>query len=207
MLKLRRALSATTHDCVWTNISPSMPHRIDTLRAGNSRSPEWSTSCTAPTARWSDEGSNVDRGSSAVDGCSTSLRPRSEPGFLGFTGGAARGRARQEGDRNLTAATREGRTRVVSVRPGKRRAAVHLPGVAWSATGERRISRRRRDGFGTRYTRTLGTVRPATDPDRANRVELDLLGAYSTRSYWRASTAVNFYRVGGAPLDVFLHAQ
>lgn len=62
-------------------------------------------------------------------------------------------------------------------------------------------------GFGTRYTRPLGTVRPAADPDRANRVELDLLGAYSTRSYWRAAAAVNFYRVGDSPVDVSLRAQ
>jgi len=62
-------------------------------------------------------------------------------------------------------------------------------------------------GFGTRYTHGLGSVRPAADPDRANRVELDALAAYSTRSYWRAAVAVNFYHVAGAPVDVSLRAQ
>jgi len=62
-------------------------------------------------------------------------------------------------------------------------------------------------GFGTRYTHDLGSVRPAADPDRANRMELDALGAYSTRSYWRAAVAVNFYHVAGAPVDVSLRAQ
>jgi hypothetical protein len=66
-------------------------------------------------------------------------------------------------------------------------------------------------GAGTKagigYTHDLGRVRPAADPNRANRLELDAVGAYSTRGYSRGAAGVNLYRLGGAPLDVRVRAQ
>ena len=62
--------------------------------------------------------------------------------------------------------------------------------------------------FGTRFMIDLGRVRPAADPDRPNRVEIDTVAAYSTRGYSRAvggPDAVS--RLGGAPLDVRVRGQ
>jgi hypothetical protein len=61
--------------------------------------------------------------------------------------------------------------------------------------------------FGVRLTRDLGRPRPAADPNRANRVEVDALGAYSTRGYSRVAADFNTYRLGGAPLDLRVRAQ
>src|SRR6185295_9368390 len=61
--------------------------------------------------------------------------------------------------------------------------------------------------FGTRFMSDLGRVRPAADPDRPDRVQLDSVAAYSTRGYSRLSAGLTLYRVGGAPLDVRVHGQ
>jgi Omp85 superfamily domain len=61
--------------------------------------------------------------------------------------------------------------------------------------------------FGTRFMSDLGRVRPAADPDRPDRVQLDTVAAYSTRGYSRVSAGLTLYRVGGAPLDVRVHGQ
>src|SRR5262245_13954012 len=61
--------------------------------------------------------------------------------------------------------------------------------------------------FGTRFMSDLGRVRPAADPDRPDRVQLDTVAAYSTRGYSRLSAALTMYRIGGAPLDVRVHGQ
>jgi hypothetical protein len=61
--------------------------------------------------------------------------------------------------------------------------------------------------FGVRFTRDLGNVRPATDLDRANRVEVDTVAAYGTRGYSRLAAGASMYRLGGAPLDVHVRGQ
>lgn len=61
--------------------------------------------------------------------------------------------------------------------------------------------------FGTRFMSDLGHVRPAADPDRPDRVQLDVVGAYSTRSYSRVSAGVTIFRLRGAPLDLHVHGQ
>ena len=61
--------------------------------------------------------------------------------------------------------------------------------------------------FGVRFMRDLGPNRPAADPNRANRVEVETLAAYSTRGYSRGSAGLNIYRVGGAPIDLRVRAQ
>src|SRR5262245_14451179 len=61
--------------------------------------------------------------------------------------------------------------------------------------------------FGVRYTRDLGRVRPALDPDRANRVELETLGAYSTHHYFRGSAAIDIHHLGGGPFDLRFGGQ
>jgi hypothetical protein len=57
------------------------------------------------------------------------------------------------------------------------------------------------------FTHDLGRIRPAADPDRPNRVEIDALGAYSTRDYSRGEVDINIYHLGGAPLSVRVGAQ
>jgi hypothetical protein len=61
--------------------------------------------------------------------------------------------------------------------------------------------------FGVRYMHDLGRNRPATDPNRANRMEVQTLAAYSTRGYSRGSAGLNIYNVAGAPLDIRVGAQ
>jgi surface antigen Omp85-like protein len=61
--------------------------------------------------------------------------------------------------------------------------------------------------FGVRFMHDLGPNRPAADPNRANRVEVETLAAYSTRGYARGSAGLNIYHLGGAPLDVRVRAQ
>jgi len=60
---------------------------------------------------------------------------------------------------------------------------------------------------GVAFMRDLGTVRPAADPNRPNRTEIDAAGAYSTRGYYRAAAGITFLRVGGAPVDVNVRGQ
>jgi hypothetical protein len=61
--------------------------------------------------------------------------------------------------------------------------------------------------FGVGFTHDVGPVRPAADPDRANRVEVDATAAYGTRGYSRGTAGLNIYHLGGAPLDVRVVAQ
>ena len=61
--------------------------------------------------------------------------------------------------------------------------------------------------FGIGYTHDLGRVRPAADPNRPNRMELDAVAAYSTQGYFRGTVGLNVHHVGGAPLSVNISAQ
>ncbi|HTI52273.1 MAG TPA: BamA/TamA family outer membrane protein, partial [Planctomycetaceae bacterium] len=61
--------------------------------------------------------------------------------------------------------------------------------------------------FGLGYRHDLGRVRPAADPERPNRMEVDAVGAYSTREYSRALTGFTIHNVGGARVDVRLSGQ
>jgi Omp85 superfamily domain len=61
--------------------------------------------------------------------------------------------------------------------------------------------------FAVGFTDDLGPTRPAADPNRANRVEIDTVAAYSTAGYLRGGASLNVYRLGGAPLGVRVHAQ
>ena len=61
--------------------------------------------------------------------------------------------------------------------------------------------------FGVGFTHDLGRVRPASDPDRSNRVEVDTLAAYSTMGYYRGAAGLNIYHLGGAPLGLRVRAQ
>jgi hypothetical protein len=61
--------------------------------------------------------------------------------------------------------------------------------------------------FGVGFAHDLGRVRPAADPERPNRVEVDTLAAYSTRGYYRGAAGLNFYHLGGAPLGLRVRAQ
>jgi hypothetical protein len=61
--------------------------------------------------------------------------------------------------------------------------------------------------FGVRFMHDLGPNRPAADPNRPNRIEVETVAAYSTRGYSRGSAGLNFYRLGGAPFDVRVRAQ
>jgi hypothetical protein len=60
---------------------------------------------------------------------------------------------------------------------------------------------------GVAFTHDLGPTRPAADPNRANRVEIETVAAYSARGYSRGSAGLNVHHVGGAPLDVRVRAQ
>jgi Omp85 superfamily domain len=62
-------------------------------------------------------------------------------------------------------------------------------------------------GFGTRFMSDLGHVRTAADPERPDRVQLDAIAAYSTRSYSRLAAGLTLYRVRGIPLDLHVHGQ
>jgi hypothetical protein len=61
--------------------------------------------------------------------------------------------------------------------------------------------------FGVAFTRDIGRVRPAADPNRPNRVEIDALAAYSTMRYSRGLAGVTVHHLGGAPLEVSARAQ
>ena len=61
--------------------------------------------------------------------------------------------------------------------------------------------------FGVGFTHDLGRVRPAADPDRSNRVEVDTLAAYSTMGYYRGAAGLNISHLGGAPLGLRVRAQ
>lgn len=61
--------------------------------------------------------------------------------------------------------------------------------------------------FGVGFTHDLGPTRPAADPNRQNRAELDGVAAYSTRGYSRGAAGLNLHRLGGAALDVRVRAQ
>ena len=61
--------------------------------------------------------------------------------------------------------------------------------------------------FGVGFTHDLGRVRPASDPERPNRVEVDTLAAYSTMGYYRGAAGLNIYHLGGAPFGLRVRAQ
>ena len=61
--------------------------------------------------------------------------------------------------------------------------------------------------FGVGFTHDVGRVRPAADPNRPNRVEIDALAAYSTMGYSRGSAGVTVHHLGGAPIEVSARAQ
>jgi hypothetical protein len=61
--------------------------------------------------------------------------------------------------------------------------------------------------FGVAFTHDLGPTRPAADPNRPNRMEIQTVAAYSTRGYSRGSAGFAISRLGGAPLDVRARAQ
>jgi hypothetical protein len=61
--------------------------------------------------------------------------------------------------------------------------------------------------FGVLFTHDLGRVRPAADPNRPNRVEVEALAAYSTMGYSRGAAGVTVHHLGGAAVDVSARAQ
>jgi hypothetical protein len=61
--------------------------------------------------------------------------------------------------------------------------------------------------FGLGYRHDLGRVRPAADPERPNRMEVDAVGAYTTREYFRGLAGFTIHNVGGAPVDVRASGQ
>jgi hypothetical protein len=61
--------------------------------------------------------------------------------------------------------------------------------------------------FGAGFAHDLGRVRPAADPNRPNRIDVDALGAYSTMGYSRAAAGLTVHRVGGAPLAISARGQ
>jgi len=61
--------------------------------------------------------------------------------------------------------------------------------------------------LGVAFTHDLGANRPAADPNRPNRMEIQTLAAYSTRGYSRGSAGFNIYRLGGTALDVRTRVQ
>jgi hypothetical protein len=61
--------------------------------------------------------------------------------------------------------------------------------------------------FGVAFTHDLGSAPPAADPNRANRMEIQTVAAYSTRGYSRGSAGLNIYRLGGRALDVRTRVQ
>jgi hypothetical protein len=61
--------------------------------------------------------------------------------------------------------------------------------------------------IGTAFVHDLGKNRPAADPNRANRVEIDTLAAYSTRGYLRGRAGLTVHHLGGGPLAVRIHGQ
>lgn len=61
--------------------------------------------------------------------------------------------------------------------------------------------------FGAAFARDLGPTRPAAAPDRANRMDVQVLGAYSTSGYSRVATGFAVRQIGGAGLDVSVRAQ
>ena len=76
---------------------------------------------------------------------------------------------------------------------------LHLGGGSFPAGAGTKV------GIG--FTHDLGRVRPAADPDRPNRVEIDAVGAYSTQGYFRGAAGLNISRLGGAPLRVSVRGQ
>jgi Omp85 superfamily domain len=75
----------------------------------------------------------------------------------------------------------------------------HLAGANFPAGAGTKI--------GVGFTHDLGRVRPAADPDRPNRIEVDAVGAYSTLGYSRAAANLNVYRPFGAPVEFSVGAQ
>jgi Omp85 superfamily domain len=61
--------------------------------------------------------------------------------------------------------------------------------------------------FALGYRHDLGRVRPGADPERPNRMEVDGVGAYSTREYMRGLAGFTIHNVGGAPVDVRVSGQ
>jgi len=76
---------------------------------------------------------------------------------------------------------------------------LHLAGADFPAGAGTKV------GIG--FTHDLGRTRPAADPNRANRVEIDAVAAYSTMGYSRGAAGLNVHHLGGAPLDVRLRGQ
>jgi len=62
-------------------------------------------------------------------------------------------------------------------------------------------------GVGVGFTHDLGRTRAAADPNRANRLAIDALGAYGTRGYSRVAAGFDMLRLAGAPLDVRVSGQ
>jgi hypothetical protein len=58
--------------------------------------------------------------------------------------------------------------------------------------------------LGVGYTKRFG---PQGTANRANRLEIDTVAAYSTRGYSRAAATLGLRRLGGAPLDLRVRAQ
>lgn len=57
---------------------------------------------------------------------------------------------------------------------------------------------------GIGFDRVIGS---ATNPDRAHRLDVSAVAAYSTRGYMRASAAAGVSRIGGAPVALRIHGQ
>ena len=123
----------------------------------------------------------------------------------GVAGRASRRRAREEGDHCVAAGTVEDRTRVVQYDNGfgtpfifQTWHGLHLAGGNFPAGAGVK--------FGVGFTHDLGPVRPAADPMRPNRVEVDATAAM-TRGYSRGTAGLNIYQLGGAPVNVRVRGQ
>jgi len=61
--------------------------------------------------------------------------------------------------------------------------------------------------FALGFTHDLGRTRPAADPNRANRLEVDSVAAYSTSGYSRGAASLTVHNLGGASLDLRTRGQ
>ena len=57
-------------------------------------------------------------------------------------------------------------------------------------------------GFGLGYTRRGLLVEGYPDPDRPNRVDVDVVAAYSTREYYELSSEIKYLNIGGSIVNM-----
>jgi outer membrane protein assembly factor BamA len=61
--------------------------------------------------------------------------------------------------------------------------------------------------FGVGFTHEIGSATSGVNPERANRLGIDAVAAYSTRGYTRVAAGFNVRNLGGAPLDLRVRSQ